>query len=118
MDVNPEHVAQRNDYIRNLLANRSKPHNERPLEVYTDESYVHHHHRIDHCSLYHPDGPESIGKAPRKGRRICFVVTICNQGTHMHAGSINRSVWHFLPKSAKDHKGDYHKVFNAEDYWN
>ena len=51
------------------------------LEVNTDEPYVLDPHRIDHCSLYRPDGAESIGKAPRKLRRICFVVAICKEGT-------------------------------------
>ena len=34
--VNPEQIARRNEYIRNLLENRSNPHNYRILEVYTD----------------------------------------------------------------------------------
>ena len=79
---------------------------------------VHHQHRIDHCLLYPPDGPAYVGKSPRKGCRICFVVAICNQLTHMHAGLINASAWHLTPKSAKDHKGDYHELFNADNYLN
>ena len=43
--INCEHIAWRNEYIRTILSNRSLPRNQRLREVYTDESYVHHHHQ-------------------------------------------------------------------------
>ena len=36
----------------------------------------------------------------------------------MHSGLINGSIWHFTPKCAKDYKGDYHELLNAENYLN
>ena len=117
VEINPQYIAQRNYYLRELFTNRCKVEHERLLEAYTDESYVHHHHRIDHMCLHHPDTDENSDKAPRKGRRISFVAAICNGGHSMPAGLIPGTVWHFTPKNSRDHKGDYHKVFNAPNYF-
>ena len=45
MTVNSIHTAWRNQFLRVLLENRRKPRNQRMCEIYTDESYIHHHHR-------------------------------------------------------------------------
>ncbi len=78
--VNPKHIAQRNEYIRILLDNRSKSVQERRLKVYTDESYIHHHHCLNHHSLYHPSMRKSIEKDPNRGRRICFLLQSVEKG--------------------------------------
>ena len=114
MKVNSKHIAQRKKYIRILLDNRSKSVLEKRLEVYTDESYIHHPHRLNYHSLYHPSMRKSIGKDPKKGRRICFVAAICGERRTTKPGLILKSLWHFTPNSAKGHKSDYYNVFNSE----
>lgn len=113
--INPVHVAWRDTYLRVLLENRSKADAERRQEVYTDESYIHHHYRLEHDNIYHPLD-EGDTKAPQKGRRYCFVAAIRANGRDGKGGLVPNSVWSFCPTSGKDHKGDYHKVFNYENY--
>ncbi len=51
--VNPRHPAARNEYLRKLMENRQSSRETSLMEVYTDESYPHHHYRLDTLSLYH-----------------------------------------------------------------
>ena len=117
VQINPQYIAQRNYNLRELVTNRCKVEHERLPEVYTDESYVNHHHRIDHMCPHYPDTNEISDEAPRKGSRICFVAANFNGGHSMPAGLIPVTVWHFTPKNSRDHKGDQDKVFNASNYF-
>lgn len=115
--VNPLHVARRNRYLQIILSNRSLPVHQRLTEVYTDESYLHHHHRMDVHSLYHPDDGDCVdAKPPTKGKRVCICAAIRGEGRTSSAGFVPHSVWCFSPQDPKDHKGDYHKVFHSENY--
>ena len=51
---NSKNVSRRNDYVRKISENRAKLEYERLREVYTDESYVQHHHHQFKNNLYHP----------------------------------------------------------------
>ena len=113
--VKPSHIAWRNSYIRTIIENRAKEPHQRMQEVYSDESYIHHHHRVDHDNLFHPEDSPT-GKMPHKGRRICFVAAIRGNGTSEIFELIPESVWSFCPINRQDHRGDYHKVFNAQNY--
>jgi transposase len=63
-------------------------------------------------------------KPSAKGKRACFVAAI--QGPNPgnlapvdpadQARFVRNSLWHFIPTDAKSHKGDYHKVFNGQNF--
>ena len=113
--INPDHLLWRDTYIRKITGNRTAPPNERLLEVYTDESYVHQHHYIEKDDLYHPSSlPES--KSPHKGRRYCFISAIQFDTVTLQGNLVPNSYWRFCPSDAKSYHGDYHKVFNLENY--
>ena len=61
VQINPAHIVHRNLYFRTLLENRNLLISKRLGEVYTDESYNRHHHRLDHISFYHPESEEEGG---------------------------------------------------------
>ena len=73
--LSTNHLVWKDSYLRKMTNNRSKPIGERLIEMHTDESYVHYHHRVDTYSLYHPDNLPDI-KSPHKGRRFCFAAAI------------------------------------------
>ncbi len=85
--------------------------------MYTDESYIHHHHRSIDENLYFPSH-NYVEKVQHKGERICFVAAIKYKHGQSIGGLVSGSVWSFCPTQKRDHKGDYHKVFNAENYIN
>lgn len=115
--MNPEHLILRNHYLCEIIKNRSKPKEERLNEVYTDESYIHHHHKFVHENLYHGEDVYS-DKSQHKGRRMCFVAAIETNGLKDDTRLVTGSMWAFCPSNKRDHKGDYHKVFNNENYLN
>ena len=115
MQINPKHFALRNKYIRIILENRSKTAAQRLREVYSDESYIHHHNRNDIDDLYHPNN-EHEGKEQHQGRRFCFVAPILGNGKQNRFGLVPRSVWIFRPTRKDGQLGDYHKVFNGYNY--
>ena len=55
--VKPEHIAWHKNYLRLIRENRRQPLNEKLLEVYTDDPYIHyhHHHQLIHANLYHSE---------------------------------------------------------------
>lgn len=114
--MNPKHIAWRNSYIRTIIENRMKPKPLRLREVYMDESYVHHHYHHETHNLFHPSHGSTNEKTPHKGRRYCFVAAIGGEGLSSNPGLIEDSVWVFSPTNKKGHVGDYHKVFNRENY--
>ncbi len=68
--------------------------------------------------MYHPTSENNEGKCAQKGRRYCFVAAIRGDGISSKAGLILNSVWIFSPPSKDGHTGDYHKVFNRDNYVN
>ena len=62
------HIAKRNTYLRKLLNNRSQPMGSILREVYTDESYMHHHHSLEHFDPFHPEINQKLEKAPNTVR--------------------------------------------------
>lgn len=117
-------------YLQLFVANRKKPVEERLREVYLDESYIHQHYHRNDDSLWDPNDDQDVqvSKAPGKGRRYCFLAAI--QGPNPRApvlpgepldrmdmaGLVPGSVWAFSPQLKKQHQGDYHKVFNGENF--
>jgi hypothetical protein len=76
-------------------------------------------------SLFNPDDNEDViyQKEKHKGRRYCFCAAI--QGPNHPLGSeapedlaglVPGSIWAFCPQKKADHQGDYHKVFNGDNY--
>ena len=122
---NPEHVIKRDLFLQTLVQNRQKPPSERLREVYLDESYIHHHYKWRPGEdLYDPFDDADIAtiKDRHKGARYCFICAIqgpsvmetglpCDSG-----GIVPGSWWDFSPTRKKDHKGDYHKVFNGANF--
>ena len=89
-----DHFLLKYDYLRKMASNRSKPIGEGLIDIciyiYVDESYVHHHHRVDTYNLYHPDDLSYI-KSPHKGRRFCFVAAIRDDP------DLGQGVWYQMP---------------------
>jgi transposase len=122
---NPEHEHKRDVFLQTLIENRSKPPNERLREVYLDESYIHHHYKWKPTEdLYDPNDPEDVvfGKEKHKGDRYCFLCAIQGPSPQQRGlpddagGVVPLSWWHFSPSRKEDHRGDYHKVFKAENF--
>ena len=67
--LNSDHLAWKDSHLRKITNNRTKPIVERLIEIYTDESYIHHHHLVGTYNLYPPDDFPDI-KSPQKGRRF------------------------------------------------
>jgi transposase len=121
-----ENIAKKHFYLRRLFDNRSLPPGERKREVYTDESYIHEHYNRNDDSIWDPNDEQDVmtSKAKHKGRRYCFVAAI--QGPNPTtpdsgavgdmAGLVPGSVWAFSPRNTQGHQGDYHKVFNGDNY--
>jgi hypothetical protein len=119
-------LIHRNKYLRAFFENRAKPPKERLQEVYLDESYIHEHYHRNDDSLWDPNDDQDVifAKAPAKGRRYCFLAAIQGadpfvaepQLPHEKAGLVEGSVWAFCPQKKRDHQGDYHKVFNSNNF--
>ena len=115
VQISPVIQAWMDQYIRTILCNRSMPESTRLQEVYTDESYIHHHHKSVRENLYFLDVDYFL-KTQRKGKKLCFVAAIQNNGRFSDAGLVPGSLRHFCPQQKKDHRGDYHKVFNSNHH--
>ena len=116
--VNPKHTAWRNQYLRQLIANGMLPDGQRKREIYTDESYIHHHHRNESNDLRHPSDENVSEKAPHKDRRYCFVAVIGGEGCNSSAGLIDNSYWSFSSNNKDQNRSDYHKVLIGSIMWN
>ncbi|ETV89822.1 hypothetical protein H310_15341 [Aphanomyces invadans] len=83
--VSTYHLSQKNVLARDLYIDLMRPHvghPSRPHIVYTDESYIHHHYKCHHQSLYDPsDQLDMPPKSKNKGRRYCFVAAILESPT-------------------------------------
>ncbi len=91
VQISPEIQAWRNQYIRTILLNRSMLESTRLQEVYTDESYLHHHHKSVEENLDFPDD-ECFLKTQHKGMRLCFVAAIQDDGHFSEARLIPESI--------------------------
>jgi hypothetical protein len=124
----PQNVTKKHHYLRTFFANRAKPPTERLREVYTDESYIHEHYHRNEDSLWDPDDDDDViyQKEKHMGRRYCFCAAIqgpdppiiveAHQEPEDKAGLVPGSIWAFCPQKKGDHLGDYHKVFNDDNY--
>jgi transposase len=125
-------AVAREKYLLAFVANRDDirvpflhPHQEF-REVYLDESYCHHHHNHFDHSVYDENDEADVQdkKPPAKGKRACFVAAIQGPNPRKPASVepedqarlVPNSLWHFIPTDAKSHKGDYHKVFNGQNF--
>ena len=140
-----EHIAlKRDQYLTTFFTNRSTPQESRLREVYLDESYIHQHYKKDVDSLYDPNDKQDlqIGKDKNKGNRYLFLCAIQGPNPRVfepstdiengrlldklnlaqvtlqsdRGGVVPGTVWAFCPQQKKLHKGDYHKVFNSNNF--
>lgn len=99
-------MAKWNEYLIILHENQEKLINDRLQEIYTDESYVHHHHRLETNNLYHTNEKTYGTEAPQVDIRICFGAAISVCGITERSHLIPESVWSFWSKSKDIHKGE------------
>jgi hypothetical protein len=111
-------------YLRTLFTNRAKPPTERLREVYTDKLYIHDHYHWNKDWLFDPSDDQDViyQKEKHKGRCYCFCAAIQGlnplggEAPEDLAGLVPGSIWAFCPQKKGDHLGDYHKVFNSDNY--
>ena len=130
--------AQRDLYLKEFFDNRKLPVEEQKRECYLDESYIHQHYHKRNDSLLDPlDEELQEDKQPEKGARYCFLAAL--QGPKPTAfqstgnreedkklldalaiperGSVMKeTVWTFSPQKKEDSTGDYHKVFDGNNF--
>jgi hypothetical protein len=122
-----EHVAlKREQYLLKFIGNREKPPEQRYREVYLDESYCHQHHNHQEKSVYNPEDKLDFQekKSSNRGQRYCFLAAIQGPNPRKEicvdpadqARLVPNSVFMFKPSARKDHSGDYHKVFNGDNF--
>lgn len=100
----PDIIRKRRSYLYQLKEYRCLPDKEKYLEIWTDESYIHHHHSFNY-SWY---GISDFVKRQHKGRRLVILA----------AGSKNG----FVPQSIKTYcaqkpTGDYHGNISKTIYY-
>lgn len=120
---------RRAKYIDALLSNRAAAPADRYREVYLDESYIHHHYRLMHNSLFLPSDEHLLGsKRQLKGSRYCFAAAIIGVNPTLEnitddtilapedgASLLEGSIWIFKGGSAQSAK-DCHKLCSAETF--
>lgn len=112
-----KYVAWRNRYVRTIMKNRALPEKNRMLEVYLDESYIHHHYSRSEYSLFDPtDAIYEEPRKPHKGRRYCFCSAIEHNSSAKKTRIIPESTWIFCPQQRSAHHGDYHKNFDGNNF--
>jgi transposase len=122
-----EHVAiKRKQYLLEFIGNCEKPPKQRYREVYLDVSYCHQHHNKHDQSAYNPDDKLDFQekKSSNRGQRYCFLAAIQGPNPRKEicvdpadqAWLVPDSVFMFKPLARKDHSGDYHKVFNGDNF--
>ncbi|RHY12240.1 hypothetical protein DYB25_007476 [Aphanomyces astaci] len=103
----------RNAYVRRMNAIIDTT--DRPHVVYTDESYIHHHYKSHHQSLYDPNDTQSTAtKEKHKGRRYCFVAAMLDSPT-MDSKIMALDIFTGGKSKAKEPK-DYHGMFDTDYY--
>ena len=114
-------VVARIRYLQRLVDNDSAPVSEQLRIVDLDESYIHHHYRRDHDSLFDPHDTQSVcERTQKKGKRFCFIAAIQNsspskriKNSSDNAGLVPNSVWIFQSQKSS---GDYHQNFNGANF--
>jgi hypothetical protein len=91
-----------------------------------DESYMHEHYHPNEDSLFDPSDDQDViyQKEKHKGHRYCFCAAIQGpnplrgdgEAPEDLAGLVPGSIWAFCPQKKANHQGDYHKVFNGDNY--
>ena len=114
--MNPHYIEWRDQYLKAFLTNKSNPVGQRIKKVYTNEGYIHHHHRSEKDLLHHPSNPKE-SKAPHKGKRFFFISAIQNDPNIDESKLIPNSYWAFCPTMKNGLTGDYHKVFDSSNYF-
>jgi len=124
--TSPEQTAKVHKYLRLFFDNRVLPPEEQLREVYTDKSYIHEHYNQNDDSIGDPNDEQDVqyGKGKHKGRRYCFAHAM--QGANPRvavqvlqedkASLVPGAEWTFCPQKKGDRQGDYHKVFNGENF--
>ena len=110
-----EAIQERATYVRNIRRAES----DGLLPVYTDESFIHHHHKQEFSWFGHEVG-NGYDKDKAKGARYCFLHAVSREGLVPGAWEI------FEAKAKKPHEGaaassarvgpDYHKNIDHKFY--
>ena len=117
MKLNEHNIALLYQYLRENSKNHALPACQRLREVYTDESYIHHHYSRDNDSIWDPfDTRYELPRAKHKGRRFCICAAMQGPGRASSSGIVPGAVWIFCPQRKDASTGDYHKNFNAQNY--
>ncbi len=100
----PETIQKRRDYLYALQEYRNLPANEQYVEIWTDESYIHHHHAFN----YSWHGASDFVERKHKGRRLVILAAGSKHG--------------FVPDSLKVYcaqkpTGDYHGNISKTIYY-
>ena len=118
---NLNHIALRNEYVRELLANCTKPNGQRLREKYEEEIYMYLHYQnlMTRCSTQN-DMFEKPLRMQRKDRRYCFLFAI--HWSHvidgaMHSASFFRNgAWFLSHHTKRGSLGGYHPNFNSKNF--
>ncbi|RQM25884.1 hypothetical protein B5M09_013497, partial [Aphanomyces astaci] len=87
----------------------------RPSVVYMDESFIHHHYKRQHDSLYDPSDEQDIQrKENHKGRRFCFIAGILDSPA-MDCRVLTLDIFRGGKSQAKE-PNDYHGMFNHDHF--
>jgi hypothetical protein len=123
---NQSMIAKRHEYVQALFTNEALPKGERLRNVYMDESCIHEHYNKNDRSVWDPKDVLDIqhGKSKHKGRRYCFAAAIQGPDPFVDvpelasekAGLVPGTIWAFCPQKKGSDQGDYHKVFNGENF--
>ncbi|KAG7371863.1 DDE superfamily endonuclease [Nitzschia inconspicua] len=123
-------LLQKEHYLRAFIANREASAEDRLREVYLGESYIHEHYHRNDDSLWDPNDDQDIqySKAPAKGKRYFFAAAIQGPDPRVvqhdglakerKAGLVPNTLWVFRPQNRGANTGDYHKVFDGENFVN
>ena len=124
-------ILKRHKYLHDFFKNRDEPDQSlKYREVYMDESYIHQHYNHNDDSIWDPNNDQDIqvGRNNYKGARYCFAAAIQGPNPRLNptdvpnktdlAGLVPNSVWIFQPATRQQQQGDYHKVFNGDNFLN
>ncbi len=117
-------LEARSRYLQRLVDNAALPFDQQLRFVDLDESYIHHHYRRHHDSLFDPnDESATEPRGKHKGQRYCFVAGIqgrnprkrqTDQQDASDRASLIRDSVHIFKSSSSS--GDYHKNFNGKNF--
>lgn len=117
VQVQTSQSVDHNKYLCSLMENSAKTNHILLREAYTDESYVHHHHRSEAFILFIPTENDEVGKSSHMGRSYCFVTAIQGPERTSSDGLVPGSMRIISPSLREHRSSDYHKVFNDENPW-